>query len=189
MSTEFEWTSPDSDQGRAKPSSDRANKRRLWMLALLFLLGGCLLALLYRTSQTADEELLRAVELYVEAEKRAVNAGDDTIFFSMQEEDPAWRASQIWLARDLVQAKSIEVTHLEKQGDYVWATLTSMMDSSPIHRQAFFRRSDARLLHAGSDPSFWGPELTHSYSWGKLRLHHADSEWEAMIGEFVTVQI
>ncbi len=190
MSTEFEWTSPDSDQETGQSPPDRpTNKRWPWMLALLIVLCGCVVALLYRASRSVDEELLRAVELYIEAEKRAVDAGDDTIFFSMQDDDPAWRANQIWLARNLAQTDNVAVTHVQAQGDYVWATLRSMIDSSPIHRQAFFRRSDARLLHTGSDPSFWGPRLTQSYSWGTLRLHRADSEWGTMIGEFVAAQV
>jgi len=190
MSTEFEWTSPESDQEAGQSPPDRpTNKRWPWMLALLIVLCGCVLVLLYRASRSVDEELLRAVELYVEAEKRAVDAGDGTIFFSMQDDDPAWRASQIQLARDLAQTEKIKVTHVQTEGDYVWVTLRSMMGALPIYRQAFFRRSDARLIHAESDPSFWGPKLTHSYSWGKLRLHRADSEWGEMIGEFVAAQV
>ena len=95
MSTEIEWSSPDSDPESPSPQPDRPARRRWpWILVAFFALGVVALIFLNWYSRPADEKLVRAVELYVQAEKRAVAAGDDAIFFSMQADDPAWRSSQ-----------------------------------------------------------------------------------------------
>ena len=81
MSTELEWSSPESDPEASPPQPNRpANKRWPWILVALSALCGVALVLLNWYSRPADEKLVRAVELYVQAEKRAVAAGDDAIF-------------------------------------------------------------------------------------------------------------
>jgi ABC-type glycerol-3-phosphate transport system substrate-binding protein len=190
MSTELEWNSPDSDSEASPPPPDRPTSRRWpWILVALFVACGFVLLLLNWFSRPVDQKLLRAVELYVEAEKRAVAAGDDAIFFSMQAEDPAWRAIQIGLARDLAQADSVEVIDLEEHGDQIWAILRSMHNGSPIQHQAFFQWDGDRLLHVASDPDFWGSMETQPYTWGRLQLHRSDREWGEMVGEFVATKM
>ncbi len=185
----IEWSSPDQKPEASPPQDNRPVRGRWpWILAALFVLALVALAMLYRSNRPVDEKLLNAVQLYVEAEQRAVIAGDDATFFSMQAENPAWRSSQIGLARDLARADNVEVIDAEEHGNQIWAVLRFRLDGTPIQRQVFFERGDGRLLHVGSDPDFWGRSVTQAYPWGTLQLHRVDQAWGETVGDFVTAK-
>lgn len=193
MSTELEWTTSDGRPADREPQRNRRRNQR-WVNAFLIacvvlvLAGGGIGLYIWRT-QPSQEQLLKSVQLYLQAEQRAVSSNDDALFLSLQVDDPSWLATQFGLVQATAKNNNVRVIDAEQHGADVWAAIGWEEHGLPLQRLAFFRWHEGRLQHGPPDPAFWGAMTSREVDWGKLSLHRADREWADLLTTYVAEEI
>jgi len=199
MGVDFDWTyekeePPFSDD--EKGSVSRGPGRKIWWIALAIvamLLVGLAWAITYKSAITADPQLEAAVRAYLELEQRAVQSGNGDLFFSLQADDPAWRATQLQPVNQAFNAADRDVIDIERRGDDVRVTIVTDTDltsdgqssGEQVERMAFYHWVGGVLERTATDPAFWGEKETLVFEWGQLVFHERDRDGAAAMGDLI----
>ncbi len=186
MGIDFDWTHDENESPFAPPARDEppAPRKRWgrWLVlaaSAFLLLGGIWVGLTWLSARV-DPRLRGAVRAYLELEQDAMRSGDGERFFSLQEDDPAWRSAQLQLVNQTFNAADRTVLSLERHGQDVWVTLSGLDPAEPeaglVTRMAFYRWAGGALRRTATDPAFWGETLTVEQPWGTLLLSARDED-------------
>lgn len=196
MGVDFDWTYDEEDSpfGRdGKKRSPRRPGRAAGWIALgigAVLLVGLTWAATYWSAVSTSPQLEEAVRTHLQLEQDAVLNGNGNIFFSLQSDDPAWRAVQLQLTNQVFNAASREPIAIERRGQDVHVTLRSQADGSgPVERVAFYQWLNGVLTRTATDPAFWGDSNDIEYEWGRFTFFDRDRESAPAIGEHINAQV
>lgn len=152
MSGRFDWEHEDEGQLEAEPpQAPRARRLPAFVIVLLFaavLLGAGYAAL----SRQARIEATAAIQLALDVTRDACRAGDEELFFSLQSDDPAWRASllQPRVYGPICDGQS--VVELRPSGtDYA----VTLADSEGVRRLAFFQVTPGGTRQLAPLSDYW----------------------------------
>ena len=199
MSIDFDWTHDEEESPFAPPPGDKhpAPQKRWgrWLLLIagaLLLFGGIWIGLTWLTARV-DPRLRGAVRAYLELEQDAMRAADGELFFSLQDDDPAWRAAQLLQTNQTFNASDRTLVALERHGQDVWVTLAgpdpAAPEAGPVTRTVFYRWAGGALRRTATDPAYWGEMMSVEQPWGTLVFFARDEALVDAIAAFVEAAI
>lgn len=199
MTIDFDWThdeneSPFTPSPQGEPPAPRTRWSRWFALVIItLLLAGLAWVGLMWLSARVDPRLREAVRAYLQLEQDAMRSGDGERFFSLQDDDPAWRSAQLLPVNQIFNAADRSLVSLERHGQDVWVTLASPDPAAPaagpVIRMAFYRWAGGALRRIATDPAFWGETLTVEQPWGTLVISTRDGNLANAIGASIEADI
>lgn len=191
MSERFDWQiGEDEDSLTPQPDTAVSQSSRLWWLGVTAVLLIVLWAGWRSIQQqiTTSERILGwEVQAALDFELNAYVFGDGDLFYSFQDDNPAWFAAQLQPVNGRLYRHFPTVTHAEQHDDYIWANLQWTEDSQTYQRVAFWRRQpDSSLIRQPEAPGYWGSYNFASYAWGRLNYFQTDADLAVSIGRHIT---
>ncbi len=159
--------------------SDGGLLRTAGYLGLGVLIGTLISAgIIYYVAQR-NQALARAdLQAVINAEARALAAGDEEIFLALQDDNPSWQEVQRYQLEGRDEARTpreLTLTDFVLLNDVAWATVGYEQDGIRYQRMQFYHLINGQWRRTAPDPVFWGEEK--SLETRNLRfVYHARDE-------------
>ncbi len=190
MSGRFEWEQSDEEQLEDEPAPTvMASKARRWLalIGLLLFAAVLFLAGYFYLSRQAKIEATAAIHHTLDIARSACLAGDEELFFSLQSDDPAWRASWHQPPRYGPICAGLSILDLEPSGANYAATLAG---DDGLRRLAFFQVTPVGTRQLDQLPGYWGERYVHTLADGnELIFSGADGPFVLQIAAFVEERV
>jgi len=195
MSADFDWRFRD-EEARTKLDKPSPRRKRLrpWLVLLAVLaLVGVGVFVWWKASRESLRQQDRQVQAVAELELRAIAAGDEELYLSLQDtSDAAWyRAQEILFAKGVfalppapgLNVAEVTVKQARAIGDLARVELTVVAapvgaEDASFSATRFYRRlPDGRWMHSQLDPEYLGGVRVWLGEYVRLVGYEADAEW------------
>ena len=187
MSGRFEWEHEDEGQLEDEPApAVRARRMPAFVAVLLF--AAVLFAAGYvALSRQARIDATAAIQLVLDVARDACRAGDEELFFSLQSDDPVWRASLQQPQNYGPICAGQSVVELRPSGINYTATLA---DGDGIRRLAFFQVTPGGTRQIAPLPDYWKGRFALPLADGNTLIYRKlDEPFVTAIVAFVEAQV
>lgn len=135
---------------------------------------------------TAERILQQQVQTALNFERDAYLAGDGNLFYSFQNNDPAWFAAQLNPLNGRLYQHNPQISHAEQYNNFVWANVQWTERGQILQRVAFWQlQPDGGLIRQPDAPGYWGSFTFADFAWGQLSYFQTDSDLSEQIGQHV----
>jgi hypothetical protein len=142
--------------------SDGGLLRTVGYLGLGVLIGTLISgAIIYYVAQRNQDMARADLQAVISAEARALAAGDEEIFLSLQDDNQAWQEVQRYQLEERDEPTSPSELVLDDfvlLNDVAWATVGYEQDGTAYQRMQFYHLVDGQWRRTAPDPAFWGEE-------------------------------
>lgn len=191
MTDPFDWQIGEEDDELPPFEGNKRPSHRFWLGPLMAVVGtAVVMALLFSGFQTGsrritevEDDVRQLVQDHLDLQVEAVLEGDGDLFFSLHEDDPAWRTAQLLPANQAFYKAVPQVTRAQNREGIIWANVSTTKGSQPIQRIMFFEQVGGGMHQVSTDPAYWGPIHQALVDWGNLRYYEID---KALADEFET---
>lgn len=191
MKNRFDWQMGELDDEDEK---EVRHVQPWWQAdAFWFMLGSVVVAALliggWRVGQVqlarSETKLKERAQTVFDLERQAIENGDGDLFFSVQDDDPAWMAAQL-LPENLAPSRAgFRVTRAQSHDNFVWVNVSWKEGDQTWQRVSFLEWRENHLVHVPSDEDYWGARQRTVYSWGEMIYREIDAGWVASIAASV----
>lgn len=191
MKNQFDWQVGETEE--EEPSLIREVQSWWQADAFWFLLGSLVIAGLlvggWRVGQAqlarSERQLKSRIQTILDLERQAFMERDGDLFFSLQDEDPAWFAAQLLPENQALYRAGPEVTRAQSRDNYVWSNVSWRDGDQVWQRVLFFEWLGGQLVQVPTDESYWGTRNSARHSWGELVYQEVDAGFADSVASFV----
>ncbi len=183
----------DSEAGKrhtpVEASSWRASR---WRIALIVSLVVALSLAVAATVARYRSDPARRIQTLLRSEARALEAGDQEAFFSLQDaaDEVWWRhqrdkfnsrqwareRGESWAQKPVPKPKAVSV---ELQGEEAWVEVVWTEEGTTRRKVEFFRLVNDQWIHTGPDERYWGSPLETQIEHLRWTYRERDEKWVA----------
>ncbi len=142
--------------------SDGGLLRTVGYLGLGVLIGTLISgAIIYYVAQRNQAMARADLQAVISAEAKALAAGDEEIFLSLQDENQAWQEVQRYQLEERDETTTPQELTLDDfvlLNDVAWATVGYAQNGTPYQRMQFYHLVNGQWRRTAPDAAFWGEE-------------------------------